>query len=123
MLVLVAAGIAIVEDAEFCAPVLEAGTTTVEKVELGASACVVGTEETEATTNELETGTTEEIEDEIASADEVLSTLDDCTTADEVAGVEEDAPEADDTDPEADAPPGPETLVVRSPLSTYTPLK
>jgi len=135
--VLVAARAVPVEYVELCIVsvlVLVAGTMTVEKVELGVKLCVVAEEEMEATiTDELEdeTATSVEVEDELTSAAEVLtvtddvdaSTVDDCSTADEVAGVELDATAADDTEPEDDAPPGPDTLVVRSPLSTYTPLK
>jgi len=135
--VLVAARAVPVEYVELCIVsvlVLVAGTMTVEKVELGVKLCVVAEEEMEATiTDELEdeTATSVEVEDELTSAAEVLtvtddvdaSTVDDSSTADEVAGVELDATAADDTEPEDDAPPGPDTLVVRSPLSTYTPLK
>lgn len=134
---LVAARAVPVEYVELCIVsvlVLVAETMTVEKVELGVKLCVVAEEEMEATiTDELEdeTATSVEVEDELTSAAEVLtvtddvdaSTVDDSSTADEVAGVELDATAADDTEPEDDAPPGPDTLVVRSPLSTYTPLK
>jgi hypothetical protein len=109
--------------------VLKAGTIIVGKVELDARICVVGTEETEAmTTDEFEgTGTTDEIEDEVtlaAAEDEVLIAADDVDrNTDELAGVEVNITKAEDAEPEEDALPWPDTLVVRSPPWTYTPLK
>lgn len=103
--------------------------TTVERVVLGTVFSVVGVEEVGATTadeTEDEIGTSDETAEEVATAatvDEVITGADDTEdasiTADEVAGVDVEVTEAaDDTEPEAAAPPGPETLRVISPLST-----